>query len=103
VIGTGATRSLIDAAVTVGCGLLVVLFVPLLDGLGGFLSTLDGEAGRRFPATDQGWLKSCRLGTGGVMGGEATPSFGGALGGISRCMERSQKCSAVCAASSCPG
>jgi hypothetical protein len=42
------------------------------------------------------WLKSCRLGTYVVVGGEATLSFGGALGGISQCVERSRICSAMC-------
>jgi hypothetical protein len=79
-IDTGVARLLVDATIAIDCGLLAVLFAPLLACLGAFLDTLDGNAGRRFPAADRGWLKSCRLGTGGVMGGEATPSFGGALG-----------------------
>jgi hypothetical protein len=82
-IGTGAIRSLIDAAVAVGCGLLVALIAPLLAGLGALLSTLDCYTERCFPAADHGWLKSCRLGTDGVMGGDAMPSFGGVLLGAS--------------------
>jgi hypothetical protein len=82
-ISARATRSLVDAAVIIGYGLLAVQFAPLLAGHGAFLGTLDGDARKRFPAADRGWLKSCRLGTSGAMGGEATPSFGGALGGIS--------------------
>jgi hypothetical protein len=74
-IGTGAIRSLIDAAVAVGCGLLVALIAPLLAGLGALLSTLDCYTERCFPAADHGWLKSCRLGTDGVMGGDAMPSL----------------------------
>jgi hypothetical protein len=43
-IGAGATCSLVDATVAIDCGLLAVLFVPLLAGLGAFLVTLDGDA-----------------------------------------------------------
>jgi hypothetical protein len=76
--------------------------VPLLAGLGALLGTLDSNAGRCFPATDRGWLKSCRLGTNSVMGGDATPSFSGALGGVGQRVERSQKCSTMCATSGRP-
>jgi hypothetical protein len=102
VIGAGAARSLVDAAVAISCGLLVTLFAPLLAGLGALLSTLDGDARRCFPAADRVWLMSCHIGTCGVMRGDATPSFSGALGGIGQLVERSRKCSALCVASGRP-
>jgi hypothetical protein len=37
-----------------------------------------------------------------VMSGDATLFFGGALGSISRCVERSQQCSIMCATSGRP-
>jgi hypothetical protein len=45
IFGTAVARALIDATVDIGCGLLVVLLVPLLASLGALLSTLDGDAG----------------------------------------------------------
>jgi hypothetical protein len=87
VIGTGATRLLIDATIDVSCGLLVVLLAPLLASLGCLLSTLDGDAGQCFPTADWGWSKSRRIATGGVMGGDSVSSFGGALGGLSQHVE----------------
>jgi hypothetical protein len=76
----GATCPIVDAAIDVGCGLLVALFTPLLVSLGALLRTLDDNAGWPFPTADRGWLKSLHPGTGDVMGGDATPSFGGDLG-----------------------
>jgi hypothetical protein len=99
VFSATAANPLIDVAVDIGCGLLAVLLVPLLAGLGALLGTLDGDTGLRFPIADRGWSMSRRLGTNGVMGGDAAPSFSGALGGISQCVEGSQKCSAMCMAS----
>jgi hypothetical protein len=75
-IGAGAALSLVDAIVTVCCGLLAVLFAPLLVGLG----TLDSDTGRCSTIADQGWLKLCYLGTDGMTGVEAMSSFSGALG-----------------------
>jgi hypothetical protein len=69
VFSAGAIR-FIDAAIIIGCGLLAALFAPLLAGLGTLLGTVDSDDGRRFPAADRGWLKSCCLGIGGVMGGD---------------------------------
>jgi hypothetical protein len=45
VISAGATPSLIDATASIECGLLVMLFAPLLAGLGAFLGTLESDAG----------------------------------------------------------
>jgi hypothetical protein len=81
-----ATCSLIDATVIIDCGLLVVLFVPLLAGPGTLLGTLDSDARRRFPAATLGRSKMGHLGTGGMMGGDAMTFFGGALGSIGRCV-----------------
>jgi hypothetical protein len=85
----GAACSLVDAVAIIGCGLLVALFVPLLAGLGTLLGTLDGDARRRFLAAARGQSKLGRHGAGDMMGGDATPFFGGALGSIGRRVERS--------------
>jgi hypothetical protein len=93
---TRVACSLIDATTVVSCGLLVALFVPLLSGHGTLLSTLDGDAGQRFPTAAQGWSKLGHLGAGSVMGGDTTPLFGSALGSIGRRVERSQQCPVMC-------
>jgi hypothetical protein len=98
----GAICLLIAAAAIVDCGLLAALVAPLLASLGALLGTLDGNTNRRFPTATQGWLKSCRPGAGGVMGGDATPSISGALGGVGRHVDRLRKCFTKCAASSHP-
>jgi hypothetical protein len=89
VFDAGVAHPLVDATIDIGCGLLAALFASLLVGLGALLSTLDGDAGQSFPAADRGWLKSHHLGTCSMMGGNATPSFGGALGGIGQRVEGS--------------
>jgi hypothetical protein len=93
---TGAACLLIDATVIIGCGLLMVLFVPLLAGLNALLNALDGDVGWRFPAVARGRLKLGHLSPGGARGGDIAPSFDGASGGIGRHMERSRPCSAIC-------
>jgi hypothetical protein len=45
VIGARAVRSLVDAAFSIGCGLLVAMFAPLLAGLYALLGTLDCDTG----------------------------------------------------------
>jgi hypothetical protein len=80
VFGARATHPLVNATIVNGCGLLATLFVPLLASLGTLLGTLDGDAEQHIPTADRGWLKSCCLGTTGMMGGDATLSFCGALG-----------------------
>jgi hypothetical protein len=80
VFGARATHPLVNATIVNGCGLLATLFVPLLASLGTLLGTVDGDAEQHNPTADRGWLKSCCLGTTGMMGGDATLSFCGALG-----------------------
>jgi hypothetical protein len=91
VFSAGDARLLVDAAIDVDSGLLTVLLAPLLAGLGDLLGTLDGDVGRCFPAANWGWSKSHHHGTGDVMGGDAAPSFGVALGGVNQRVEGSQK------------
>jgi hypothetical protein len=100
--GTEATRPLIDAIIDVGCGLLAALLPPLLATIGALFGTLNSDIEQCFPAADRGWSKLHRLGTGGVMGGNAAPSFGGALGGIRQHVEGSGMCSTRCTASGHP-
>jgi hypothetical protein len=45
VFGAGTACLLVDATVIVGCGLLTVLFAPLLAGLNTLLNALDGDVG----------------------------------------------------------
>jgi hypothetical protein len=73
-----AACSLVDAVVVVGRGILATLFAPLLIGLG----TMNGDTRRHFPIAARGRSKLGRFGASGVMGGDATPFFGGALGSI---------------------
>jgi hypothetical protein len=79
-----AACSLVDAAIAISCGLLVVLFAPLLASLGTRLNTLDGNARRRFPIAARGRLKLGRLGAGGIMGGVPMLFFGGGPGSVDR-------------------
>jgi hypothetical protein len=44
VFRASAASLLVDATIIVGCGLLMALFVPLLDGLNALLGALDGDA-----------------------------------------------------------
>jgi hypothetical protein len=97
VFGDVAALPLVDATIDVSCDLLVALLTPLLAGLGALLGTMDIDTDQCFPAADWGWSKSHHLGIDGLMGGDAAPSFGGALGGIGQCVEGSRKCSAMCA------
>jgi hypothetical protein len=86
---TGAACLLVDAAVVVSCGLLMVLFVPLLAGLNALLSALDGNARQRFPAATWGRLKLGLLSADGTRGADIAPSFGGVSRGVDRHAERS--------------
>jgi hypothetical protein len=95
---TEATCLLIDAAAVVDYGLLAALFVPFLAGLGILFGTLDCGAGQcLFVARHRS--KSRRLG---IVGGNDTPFFSGALGGTDRHIEGSQWCPIMCATSGCP-
>jgi hypothetical protein len=88
-IGASHTACLlVDVDVVVGCGLLTLLFAPLLASLNALLGALDGDAGRRFPATAQGRLKLGCLFADGARGSDIVPSFGDASGGIGRHAER---------------
>jgi hypothetical protein len=84
VFHTDAACLLVDATVVIGCGLLMALFAPLLDGLNAHLSILHGDVRWCFPAATWGQMKLGHLSADGVRGGNIAPSFDGASGGISR-------------------
>jgi hypothetical protein len=94
VFHAGTACLLIDVAIVIGCGLLMALFMPLLTSLNALLGILDGNAERRFLAAARSRLKLGRLSAGGARGGDVTPSFGGASGGIDRHTEAPRPCSA---------
>jgi hypothetical protein len=89
----GAAYLLANATVAIGCncGLLVVLLAPPLAALGALHGVLDGDVMRHFPTAAQGWEKLERFIADGVLGGDATPLLGGALGDVGRCLERMQQ------------
>jgi hypothetical protein len=84
----GAACLLVDAAVIAGrgCGLLLVLLVPLFATLGTLPDVLDGDIDRRFPAAAWGQVKLGYLVVDGALGGDAAQLLGGTLDSVGRCL-----------------
>jgi hypothetical protein len=84
-----AACSLVEVTIVVGHGLLAAWFAPFLAAPGALLGILNGNIGRRSPATARSWVKLGRPNADSVMGGNAALLNGGVLKGINRCLEGS--------------